>query len=125
MRPVSDDGVLELLLGAAAVPPPTAPPGAPPAPDTPPAPTPAPTAAPTAPPVPPLGAALGAVRAAAAAVELPRHAALLLRDARAFVRAQGADGLGGGYVSDRRLRCASSRWLCTCTCTCMCMCMCL
>ena len=117
VRPVSDDGVLELLLGATAVPPPTAPLDAPPAPST-----------PTAPPVPPLCAALGAVRAAAGAVELPRHAALLLRDARAFVRAQGADGLGGGYVSDRRLRCAPTCCMCTCMCTactprahCMCM----
>jgi len=122
VRPVSDDGVLELLLGAAAVPPPTAPLDAPPAPDTPTAPTPAPTAPPV-PPVPPLRAALGAVRAAAGAVELPRHAALLLRDARAFVRAQGADGLGGGYVSDRRLRCAPT--CCTCMRMRMCMCMCM
>ena len=44
------------------------------------------------------------VRAAAKSVELPRHVALLLRDARAFARDQGVDGQGGGYVSDRRLR---------------------
>ena len=47
---------------------------------------------------------LDAVRAAAPAVTLPRWAALLLRDARAYVRDLGADGFGSGYVSDRRLR---------------------
>eukprot|EP00962_Isochrysis_galbana_P058706 scaffold31868_cov114-Isochrysis_galbana.AAC.4 len=52
-----------------------------------------------------LRAALAWVDASSAAVSLPRHVALLLRDARAFVRdSGGADGLGGGYVSDRRLR---------------------
>ena len=44
------------------------------------------------------------VRVAAKSVELPRHVAMLLRDARAFARDQGVDGQGGGYVSDRRLR---------------------
>ena len=44
------------------------------------------------------------MRVAAKSVELPRHVALLLRDARAFARDQGVDGQGGGYVSDRRLR---------------------
>jgi hypothetical protein len=41
------------------------------------------------------------VRVAAKSVELPRHVAMLLRDARAFARDQGVDGQGGGYVSDR------------------------
>ena len=54
--------------------------------------------------LPDLREALETVRAAAPAVHLPRHVALLLRDARAFVRDVGVDGLGGGYVSDRRLR---------------------
>ena len=53
------------------------------------------------------------VRAAAKSVELPRHVALLLRDARAFARDQGVDGQGGGYVSDRRLRRAAQVCLMT------------
>ena len=54
---------------------------------------------------------LDGLQARAAAVELPRFAALLLRDARVFVRdgspeaANGAVNVAGaGYVSDRRLR---------------------
>ena len=85
VAPISDDGVLELLLGAETVR----------------------TGAdetrashdPAA-----LRGALARVRAGVAGVALPRWAALLLRDARTYVREMGADGLGGGYISDRRLR---------------------
>ncbi|KAL1525635.1 hypothetical protein AB1Y20_020488 [Prymnesium parvum] len=60
----------------------------------------------------PLAAALHRIGARAKAVVLPRWAALLLRDARAFCRdGRGAsdrddeaDARGGGYISDRRLR---------------------
>ena len=51
-----------------------------------------------------LRCALDEVLAAAPSVELPRWVALLLRDARSFVRELGDEALGGGYVSDRRLR---------------------
>ena len=48
---------------------------------------------------------LQTVREATPSVELPRWVALLLRDARAHVRLAGAEGQhGSGYVSDRRLR---------------------
>ena len=47
---------------------------------------------------------LESVRELAPSVTLPRWVALLLRDARTYVVELGADGLGGGYVSDRRLR---------------------
>ena len=47
---------------------------------------------------------LAFVRGGAPSVSLPRWAALLLRDARSFVRELSAEGIGGGYVSDRRLR---------------------
>ncbi|EOD39556.1 hypothetical protein EMIHUDRAFT_200064 [Emiliania huxleyi CCMP1516] len=81
VAPVSDDGVLELLLGGEAA-----------------------EGGSVDAALPDLREALEEVRAAAPSVRLPRHVALLLRDARAFVRETGADGLGGGYVSDRRLR---------------------
>lgn len=51
-----------------------------------------------------LRAALTAVRDRVPLVTLPRWAALLLRDARQYVREMGATGVGTGYVSDRRLR---------------------
>ena len=52
--------------------------------------------------------ALSYVRKAAPSVSLPRWTALLLRDARSYVRELSAsEGVGGGYVSDRRLRRAS------------------
>ena len=48
--------------------------------------------------------ALADVREAAPTVSLPRWAALLLRDARSYIRELSAEGVGGGYISDRRLR---------------------
>ena len=47
---------------------------------------------------------LKAIHEAAPAVDLPHWSALLLRDARLYVRELGAEGIGSGYVSDRRLR---------------------
>ena len=84
VTPVSDDGVLRLLLGDERARQHAAqhahrPPGT-------------------------LRDALRKVREAAPSVTLPRWAALLLRDARHFVGELGADGRSGGYVSDRRLR---------------------
>ena len=85
VTPVSDDGVLTLLLGAGdgGEDPPSDEAAA--TPDQ-------------------LRCALDEVLAAAPSVELPRWVALLLRDARSFVRELGDEAVGGGYVSDRRLR---------------------